>query len=90
MPTSIDRTLTSLPDTMRGVSCAISLTSRLLGMTPIARISNAVYLWIPQSPAQTDAIIRESSPILLFFGVVETKKFEAYQMVLTVSIARAF
>jgi hypothetical protein len=49
-----------------------------------------IYLWIPQSPAQTDAIIRESSAILLFFGVVETKKFEASQMVLTVSIARAF
>jgi len=49
-----------------------------------------IYLWIPQSPAQTDAIIRESSAILLFFGVVETKKFEASQMVLAVSIARAF
>jgi hypothetical protein len=37
-----------------------------------------IYLWIPQSPAQTDAIIRESSAILLFLGVVETKKFEAF------------
>jgi hypothetical protein len=49
-----------------------------------------IYLWIPKSPARTDAIIRESSAILLFFGVVETKKFEASQMVLTVSLAWAF
>ena len=37
-----------------------------------------IYLWIRQSPAQTDAIIRESSAILLFFGVVETKKFRDF------------
>jgi hypothetical protein len=36
-----------------------------------------IYLWIPKSSARTDAIIRESAAILLFFGVVETKKFEA-------------